>query len=288
MFQVAAVNEYYDRTNKASNPPGQVKYEQELSTGPTDTGERLYDYASGSRQPAKDSAGREMKPPSIPTAELETISNNLSGKNEKGFVMVNGAYADQNATKFNSEKDMAQTLEQMKKDGKLPAILWVDAQHEPFFSDSGAGLAGGSGGAHVVSITDYDPKTGAASVDNQWQQSADHKVPLHDLFIASRSSLDPAALTMVGTDVAVNKALGQIDGAKELDYLRLQKNASKLNADEYDSKIIETMKANTERWRSNGETFSGEQAKATEKFEQLLRGMSSTRANAIRKAMRLP
>ncbi|MBX9568012.1 MAG: LysM peptidoglycan-binding domain-containing protein [Candidatus Obscuribacterales bacterium] len=285
IFQVAAVNDYYDRQNNSTTPPGQVRYEQDVPTGPNDTGERLWNYGTTPRTPATDAAGTALSPPDIPTSELEKISNNITGKNEKDFVIINGKYGDKNTVKVNSEKELGEKLEQMKKDGKLPAIIWVDAKNEPFFTDSGAGSNGGSGGAHVVTITDYDPDTKQAKIDNQWDQADDHPVSIHDLYTATRPASDQSTIDRYETDVAWDRLFGTEDGFKEMELLRLQRNANKLTDAEYDQKMIDTMREQEKRWKEDGETYPGEAQRARAKYQQMLGFLPAARAQAIKTAV---
>ncbi len=285
IFQVAAINNYYDRVNKSTTPNGQIRYEQDTPTGPADTGERLWNYGTTPKSAATDAAGNVMSPPKIPTSELEKISNDISGKNEKDFVLINGKYGDANTVKFKSEAELGKKLEQMKKDGKLPAIIWVDAQNEPFFTDSGAGSNGGSGGAHVVTITDYDPKSGRVQIDNQWEQADDHPVSLHDLYLATRPSTDADTISELQSDVSWNHWFGDEDGFKEYELLRLKKNAGQMTDAEYDKAIIDTMKAQEKRWKEDGEGYPGEKARAEAKYKQLLSFLPADRAQKIKDAV---
>lgn len=288
IFQVVAVNDRYDRQNRSTTPPGQIRYEQDTPTGPNDTGERLWDYSTTPRQPATDAAGNQLSPPGVPTGELQNISNDITGKTETGFAIVNGRYGDANTVKVRSAEELGQTLEQMKREGKLPAIIWVDAQNEPFFTDSGAGTNGGSGGAHVVTITDYDPATGRAQVDNQWDQADDHEVSIHDLYRATLPSTDSATISSYQSDVAWDRAFGTEDGVKELELLRLQRNANQTTDAQYDTQVIAAMRAQQQRWAERGETYPGEQAATTAKYQQLLRFMPAARAAAVRAAVSAP
>lgn len=285
IFQLAAVNDMYDRRNRSTIPAGQIRYEQDLPTGPTDTGERLWNYGTNPRTAVTDTAGANVTPPDVPTSELETISNSITGKNEKDFVLINGKYGDNNTVKFKDADELGEKLEQMKKDGKLPAIIWVDAQNEPFFTDSGAGTNGGSGGPHVVTITDYDPDTKQVQIDNQWDQADDHAVSLHDLYTATRPASDDATVKQYEKDVAWDSFFGTEDGFKELEMLRLQRNSSKLTDAEYDAKIIETVKAQEKRWKEDGETYPGEQQRTRDKYAQILKFMPAARATAIKNAV---
>ena len=285
IFQLAAVNDYYDRVNRSTTPAGQVRYEQVTPTGPNDTGERLMNYATTPPSALTDAAGNQISPPAIPTSELQNISNDITGKNEKDFVIINGMYGDANTVKVKSEKELGEQLEQMKKDGKLPAIIWVDAQNEPFFTDSGAGSNGGSGGAHVVTITDYDPATGKVQIDNQWDQADDHAVSLHDLYIATRPASSNETIKAYEADNAWDSLVGTEDGFKEFEVLRLKKNAGKLTDAEYDAAIIASMKEQQKRWAEDGETYPGEKQRAMDKYKQMLGFLPAARAQAIKTAV---
>lgn len=288
IFQVVAVNDRYDRLNRSTTPPGQIRYEQDTPAGPNDTGERLWDYSTTPRRPATDAAGNQLSPPGVPTGELQNISNDITGRTEQNFAIVNGRYGDANTVKVKSAEELGQTLEQMKREGRLPAIIWVDAQNEPFFTDSGAGTNGGSGGAHVVTITDYDPATGRAQVDNQWDQADDHQVSIHDLYRATLPSTDNATISSYQSDVAWDRAFGTEDGIKELELLRLQRNANQLTDAQYDAQVIAVMRAQEQRWSERGETYPGEQTAARAKYQQLLRFMPAARAQAVRTAVSAP
>jgi len=66
----------------------------------------------------------------------------------------------------------------------------IHTGYEPFFSDSGAASAGGSGGWHFVTITGYDASSGLVSVDNQWGERNDRlmgdcRVSTADLYRAT-------------------------------------------------------------------------------------------------------
>jgi hypothetical protein len=86
-----------------------------------------------------------------------------------------------------SERDLADKLKALYNDGKLPALIYVDAGNEPFLSDSLGGVAGGSGAGHWVTVTGFDETSGTVSVDNQWGSGFDHEsMTLADLYAATR------------------------------------------------------------------------------------------------------
>jgi hypothetical protein len=209
IFQVTAVNLYwsaheYQYTDAAGNvrtvPAGKLKYEQvEPDPGnPDDSGERLVDY---SVTPPAVVMDYSVSPP-VPVCEPQTdlnddgavkwISDTITGKSDTVYIFHDGyENADgRGAVLFDSQKELEDVIVKAKQDGRLPIIMAVHTGQEPFWTDSGGGSAGGSGGWHVVTITDYDPRSKKVSIDNQWGAEADHLaadgIPLGDLYLASR------------------------------------------------------------------------------------------------------
>jgi len=119
---------------------------------------------------------------------------------------------------FDSSEEFHDILTKLGKNGDFPIAVRVDTRMPPFWEDSGAGIAGGSGGGHVINITDYDPKTRKVMIDNQWSThrdrlTADAGIPVDQLYRASLytdklveqisedierkgSKLDPSALML--------------------------------------------------------------------------------------------
>src|SRR5262249_36668674 len=91
--------------------------------------------------------------------------------------------------KMKSEQEFQKTLADAKHNGKLPVVILVHCSQEPFFTDSGGGAAGGSGGWHAVTITDFDPETAKADIPNQWRGTASHDIdggiPVDQLYKAT-------------------------------------------------------------------------------------------------------
>ncbi len=136
-----------------------------------------------------------------------------------------------------SEQEMKDALAQLKHDGRLPIIVSVDSNNEPFFSDGGGGTAGGAGGGHVVTITDYDPKTGVAKMENQWAVNADHDISAKQLFEATR---DPKyEVKDLQNEVAQAKASGHRDYVKEYELLRFEKQQNMISDAEFDKQFTQ-------------------------------------------------
>jgi len=197
IFQVTAVNIHWQRQDKRpyDRPgvltrigmelgltdgnevaKGSIRYEQRPPVPgmtPPDTGERLVDYSRNPPQVVVDGQGTPVQRPNLYPDAITEISNQITGKNEKDMVIVNKALSANSAVNVGSEKDLQDALAKAKVEGRMPIIIYVHTSNEPFFSDSGEGAAGGSGGWHVVNITDYDAANALVSVDNEWGESAD-------------------------------------------------------------------------------------------------------------------
>jgi hypothetical protein len=157
LFQVAAVNTYY--TTQGQNR----RYEQVAPENPEDTGERLVDTTNGSVV---------SKVPGLTCTHIAEISRQMTGKMIP--VLETNQFLDANVTQIASSLDLQTKLEDLQKNGKLPAIIMVNMAQEPYYTETGKGRSGTTGGWHVVTIWNID-KHGQVLVDNQWGRRADRE-----------------------------------------------------------------------------------------------------------------
>ncbi len=132
-----------------------------------------------------------------------------------------------------NEQEMKDTLAKLKREGKLPVIVSVDTRNEPFWSDSGAGKAGGSGAGHVVTITDYDESTGKAKMQNQWDSASSHDITAKQLFEATK--IEDVKSLQETVDAA--KASGHRNFNKEYELLRFKHDQGQMSDADYDREI---------------------------------------------------
>ncbi|MBX9723709.1 MAG: hypothetical protein K2X81_20050, partial [Candidatus Obscuribacterales bacterium] len=252
IFQVTAVNLYYqkqpftytDATGSAKVvPAGQLEYAQVPAQPgtlpPVQGGERLIDHSTTPPTVLmKDwTKGVPMDSPEIADRAMVDVPNIITGANDAVMIEHDTATSgDATGVKtFKSEDEMKTFIKDAKEHGKLPIIMGVHTGQEPFLHDSGGGSAGGSGGWHVVTITDYDESSGKVQIDNQWGKSADHQgdkaVHIHDLYRTSRApestEKEPSFIPWreakdvnvtirdMQKDVDWNKAHSTVDGSKE-------------------------------------------------------------------------
>ncbi|MBI1272254.1 LysM peptidoglycan-binding domain-containing protein [bacterium] len=184
---------------------------------PGDNGERLYE-KDGSE--VRNPDGSFYRSPGVFSGEMSMGLRRLTG--DKRTVISNPASdPDKNLTHVRSAEELGKTLEQMQRDGKLPAIILVDADH-PSFGGSGDGTPGW----HVVTIRGYDPETGEVQISNQWGSAYDRPMSLDDLFASTtdhsrqskgaRESTDGFQNT--GSEIEFENYLSEFNKQKNFDW----------------------------------------------------------------------
>lgn len=235
IFEVTAVNMHYALENQKTNPPGKIRYEQHEPGKAPDTGERLMDYSTNppKRVQSRNDEGKLIDSPELPNNQLLEIEKQIKGGENKDRILSN-LDGDTNANKINDSAQLNTELARLKKEGKLPVTVMVHTDNYPFHSDGGES-AGGKGGWHVVTITDYNPGPPATvQMDNQWGSGADKfgdkALPVNDLFNAMRDPKDMAHIEDLQKQIEADKAAGKpVDLLKETELLRLQRRAQTIS-----------------------------------------------------------
>ena len=268
LFEVTAVNIHYAQENAKNGTD--IRYEQQdpKPGDNADTGERLMDY---SKHPPKNVTegggwfgwgGTEVHSPDLTDKAITDVSNTITGKNEKDVLLQAWGTTDGGVTAVHSEDELKAKLKELKDQHKLPVVIFVDTNNEPFYSDSGRGAAGGSGGPHVVTITDYDEKTGQVCVDNQWNSAVDHgknnPINVHDLYTAMQFPAD--AEKTLKNDVDYNKAHGIYDPQKEADLIRHQLAAKEIDPAKAEEETKKIMAEMSKHWQDTNAPMSERQS----------------------------
>jgi hypothetical protein len=174
LMNIALINDI----NQKKIPP--MFYSQERPNGQGDNGERLK-YANGSSVLTDDVFHNGDKSAyNSPDVLCKDISNEGQLINGEGKFVIANASVD-NADELvhvSSKEDLGKALTEMKKGGKLPAIIMVDANNKFF---EGANAAD-KPGWHVISITGYDESTGTVNTSNEWGKRNDKDMSLDDLY----------------------------------------------------------------------------------------------------------
>jgi LysM repeat protein len=208
IFQVTAMNIEYQRNGVRTEngaleliPAQYALYQQgfqRMGANPPDVGDRIIDLRTN--HPMTDRNGVPLNNIGLTDNQIIDISRQIIGREEGDLVLANVqrasyGYGYDRAERVDSEQDLRQTLTRLRQGGHLPAQIIIHSGNEPFFADSGGGVAGGSGGWHVVTVRDFDERTGRVSLDNQWGTEADHtsgnEMNVSDLYLATLTPGSP-------------------------------------------------------------------------------------------------
>ncbi len=280
LFQVTALNMYHqteaftytDKQGVQHNvPPGAMRYEQRkpVPGRADDTGERLVDTTT--RPPKVVDKSADIKDDAI-----VRVNNRLTGEVANDILLCHKDDVYGDASKVGtvgSQEELSDKIARAKAEKKLPLIIRVNTDNEPWLHDSGAGAAGGSGGAHVVTVTDYEPGPPArVQVDNQWGERDDHQgdkaISIHDLYGSMRPAGNRDQIALLQKDVDWDRAHNTIDTRKEFEILRLRHelpatDPQHLNDADFDRLMKEQIKEAGKRWNEQraNRTFNEDEFK---------------------------
>ena len=143
----------------------------------------------------------------------------------------------------------------------MPAIIEVNTGNPPFWGENIKLTPGfipktGENGAHVVTVTDYDEKTGLVSLDNQWGKGRDHiggsGISTGDLYIATMPPGSKETIEILQRDVQWNRDHHTINTSKELELLRQENAGGQLSDGDLKVQLDKTMEDAGRRWQANG------------------------------------
>lgn len=228
IFQMGAVTAAW---NGKAAPGNSVRYEDaEQKNGIQQ--DRLIVYGFGQSRVLSAS-------PELGVDRLEPIYNGIAGTNEHGFVMQRSAKDIPGAVGFNSATELERHLTEANNNKLYPVIVMVDTSNQPFAHDEGIDKRSSVGGAHVVSVTDFDNKTKMLSVDGTWASSADHlndrKLSVKDMYYSTFAPFTAAGTPNHGDSnqlkaaVEHNRRAGTVDPTLEFNAVRFGAYASEYN-----------------------------------------------------------
>lgn len=184
IFETTAVNLNWAQSAEYKIKPGDMVVYEKVPGPVTGSGtEELVRYSVGSMGNLKRDVVKNS--PHIYVSDLEPLYRQITGGTDGNFVL----WHNSRGGSIKSADDLRRSIERIEREGG-PGVIMVHTRNEPFWTDSGGGVAGGSGGWHVVNIEGIrqDPRTGRYLVDitNQWDDAAHHTgdraIPLDQLF----------------------------------------------------------------------------------------------------------
>ncbi len=307
LFQITAANIAWEQQNARSDPPGKIRYEQyrpgekdgvgnTVLSYPEDSGERVIDYSKSPPQEVSDPEGQAARSPNLRADQIVDVSNAISGEPRFEHVLFNhekNLIGDgKGVTVVNSEAQFEQKLIEAVEKGQLPVLVNVDTTCEPFWTDSGGGTAGGSGGTHLVTITGYEAGPPArVSVDGQWGSANDHagnrSIAVHDLYMSMRNpKASPEVVPELRKEVESRRAINSVDTIKEFELLRLETNqkvkGKEAPAADYDAELGRLMVEVEKKWKNQGtEADPIEQERTRRAFMGMLKRLPADRQDAV-------
>lgn len=233
LFNVTAVNLAYQRDGV------QRRYEQHArSSEPNDSGERLYDTSKQPRVELK-----EEREPDLDDDQIVEAHRGITGRQDEVVFLSsesNIAGLGTKLTKVADENAFNSRLAKLAADGKLPVIIGIQSNVEPFYTDVG-GMEASDSGPHVVTVTGYRPGNPPhVSVDNTWGSSTDKRtfqMSTSDLWVAMKG----ADVDTVRKEVQDNRAKGKIDFQRELDLLRFERSDDVIDDAAYGKAVADKM-----------------------------------------------
>jgi hypothetical protein len=167
-----------------------------------------------------------------------------------------------------SEGELKDMLSKLKIAKRLPAIAFVDSEHEPFWTDARYGQAGSKGGGHLVCIDDYRERPpGVVSVNNQWGRECDHlNVTVQEVYLSLIRKYDTVAT--LKNAVADNLREGRENLALELELLRQERAKKEISTEQFDRQLGLIVR-NFEKSCGNGSIPADEQTQILDELHQV-------------------
>ncbi len=271
LFDVAAVNLVLVKHNEATIPPGDLRYSQERPTSFRDSGERVRDYSKNPPTVISDNPYEAAM-----FDGMLKINTMITGRFEPQAFMVQKDSTPEGSriTSFDSKEEFETKLAAAKEAGAFPIVLGVHANNRPFFDTESRhplhvdhALEDG----HIVLVTGYDPVKHTVTYDNQWGNSQDHSddkpVSIDDMY----------------------KATTRVSATEWLD--RIEQRHSQVSEKQYASNIETIVKNYQAFWKLQNDGYlpepdsavQQEQQAAIKKVNEMLKSISPTRADLIRK-----
>jgi hypothetical protein len=181
-----------------------------------------------------DSHGKRTKWEGITIADVAKIYERITGDRDNSIFLRNAFFVGENdrLRTFETEADLAQLLAKTKK---FPVMVHVDGSCPPLDRYN---LHPGADGNHVITISNYDPRSGIVKFSNWWGKlSRGQSMSVHDLFIDTH--YHSQVIKLLEKDVEWNKQHHQRNYEKEYELLRLQYGAKLISEAEFRRRIAE-------------------------------------------------
>ena len=249
LFQVAAINLALNA--RPGIREGSLAYRQNDRRPETvNLGERVIDY---SVDPPTD-----KKFEGLYVSDVLLMNKLVTGVDEPDLVMWRSPVKREKAfgKPFTTEEDMEKALFDAKRNGKLPAVVYVYSGNDPLWQDAPNNADGGRGGGHFINVTDIQPgRPPKVEIDSTWWRRADHTsqpLTLSELYHASLEPNDAEAQLrqQIAADVKVEKT----DTARQIVLARQEWVNGKIDTNGLENSLRELLLFADIRWTNESRT----------------------------------
>lgn len=266
LFQVAAINLVLNDGLGAKE--GSLAYRQNDRRPETvNLGEIVVDF---SVHPP-----REKKFDGLYVSDVLRMNKLVTGEDEPDLVLWKTATRGgrQFGTPFTNETEMERALLEAKRNGKLPAVMYVYSGNDPLWQDAPNNNDGGRGDGHYINVTNITPgKPPTVEIDSTWWRRADHlkstgkSMKVSDLYA---SSLPPKeAESLLREQIAADVKAGKPDAARQIALARQEWVNGKIDTGGLESSLRELLLYADMRWQADrkaGKLDAQEQSRALSK-----------------------
>jgi len=182
VLSVVMVNDVTQRRN----PKQYYRQEGSEGKGPNDSGERLYDAPIGGNRiqetvidpnNPRGTIKQDVNQAPLTGADINELGHRLYSRDYDVISARSSTSIGAGVQAIDSKEALEHKVKQAKDQGKLPITMEVDGNHKPIEQNEQPGY-----GNHVVTIDDYNPKTGEIHISNSWGKDSDEWVKPEDLY----------------------------------------------------------------------------------------------------------
>lgn len=249
LFQVAAINLVLN--DGIGEKEGRIAYRQnDRRPEAVNLGEVVIDF---SVHPPE-----EKKFAGLYVSDILRMNKLVTGQDEPDLVLwkARALGGRQYGKPFTNETEMEDALLEAKRNGKLPAVIYVYSGNDPIWQDAPNNHDGGRGDGHYINVTDiHNGKPPTVEIDSTWSKRADHlrsagrSMKLSDLYMASLPPKE--AEVKLREQIANDVAAGKTNTERQIALARQEWVNGKIDTNGLESSLRELLIFADMRWQAD-------------------------------------
>jgi hypothetical protein len=179
-----------------------------------------------------DSKGKRVDYDGSYPQDLVAAYHGITGKNDLTVIDSCDGPDTENIKHVHSPEQLQAVLDGIQARGNTPTIIGVDERNQPFWEQNHIdSVPSGNEDPHAnyfhwAAINNYDPKTGAISYHNGWDD-IDHKISVNDMY--NTTNQVDANLPRIGRDFVQTLKDGHGNYAEAIDALRIRSETGRIS-----------------------------------------------------------